>query len=348
MYLRYSLLLAALLIAAPLAQAQAPALTTPRASMHAKVMQTIGLTDITIDYHRPAVNGRPLWGGLVPYDQVWRAGANENTTFEVSTDVTINGQRLPAGRYGLHMIPTTGQWMIIFSHMADAWGSFSYDESEDALRVTAAPRPAPMTERLAYRFHNPTNGATEVALHWGELAIPFTVAANTPETLLANMEVELRGLPRFFWQGWNQIATAALQTQTRMDEGLAWVDRSIGINENGTNLGTKMGLLFALGRTDEADALEDNFFAVATENDVNAYGYLLLGAGRTDHALVVFRKNVADYPESWNPHDSLGEALAAAGQTAEAIEHYQHARDLAPPPQHARIDGILAQLRGAN
>ncbi|NNF57476.1 MAG: DUF2911 domain-containing protein [Rhodothermaceae bacterium] len=348
MYARYCLLLAALLVVVPLAHAQAPALTTPRASMHATVMQTVGLTNITIDYHRPAVNGRQLWGGLVPYDQVWRAGANENTTFEVSTDVTINGQPLPAGRYGLHMIPTTGQWTVIFSHMADAWGSFSYNESEDALRVTAAPRPAPMTERLAYRFHNPTNGATEVALHWGELAIPFTVATNTPEIVLANMEVELRSLPGFFWQGWNQAATFALQTQTRMGEALGWVDRSIGINQNGTNLGTKMGLLFALGRAGEADALEDDFFAAATENDVNAYGYLLLSAGRTDDALVVFRKNVADYPQSWNPHDSLGETLAGIGQTAEAIQHYQHARDLAPPQQHARIDGILAQLRGAN
>ena len=133
MYARLAFV-AALLLIAPLTYAQ-QALTTPQVSPHARVMQTIGLTDITIDYHRPAVNGRPLWGALVPYDQVWRAGANENTTFEVSTEVTINDRTLPAGRYGLHMIPTTGAWTVIFSSMADAWGSFSYDEREDALAV---------------------------------------------------------------------------------------------------------------------------------------------------------------------------------------------------------------------
>jgi tetratricopeptide (TPR) repeat protein len=343
-----SSLLAALLLAAPLAHAQLPLLDAPDVSPHARVTQTVGLTEVTIDYHRPAVNGRQVWGAIVPYDEVWRAGANENTTFEVSTDVTIDGQPLPAGRYGLHMIPTTGAWTVVFSEMADAWGSFSYDEAEDALRVRVTPRPADFEERLHYRFDDPTNTEAEVVLHWERLEVPFTVSVDTPEMVLAQMERELRGLPRFFWQGWNQAAAYALQTGTRMEDALGWADRSIGMNRNGTNVGTKMGLLAALGRTEEAEALEADFYAIATENDVNAYGYLLLGTGRTDEAIAVFRRNVADYPESWNVHDSLGEALAAAGQTAEAIEHYEHARSLAPEVQHARIDGILAQLRGTH
>jgi tetratricopeptide (TPR) repeat protein len=246
------------------------------------------------------------------------------------------------------MIPTTGAWTVIFSEMDAAWGSFSYDEAEDALRVSAAPRPAGFQERLEYRFDDPTSTSTEVVMHWEEVEVPFTVEVNTPEVVLASMERELRGLPRFFWQGWNQIAAYALQSETRMEDALGWVDRSIGLNRNGTNLGTKMALLAALGREDEAAALEADFYATATEADVNAYGYVLLGTGRTDDAIAVFRRNVADYPESWNVHDSLGEALAVAGQTAEAIEHYEHARGLAPEVQHARIDGILAQLRGAN
>src|SRR5690606_8977964 len=260
----------------------------------------------------------------------------------------VEGQPLPAGRYGLHMIPTTGAWTVIFSTMADAWGSFSYDEAEDALRVTVTPRPADFQERLLYRFDDPTGTSTEVVLHWENVEVPFTVTVETPEGVLANMERELRGLPRFFWQGWNQAAAYALQSETRMEDALGWVDRSIAMNRNGTNLGTKMGLLTALGRADEAAALEAEFYEVATEADVNAYGYLLLGTGRTDDAIAVFRRNVADHPESWNVHDSLGEALAAAGQTAEAITHYEHARSMAPAVQHARIDGILAQLRGTN
>ena len=185
-------------------------------------------------------------------------------------------------------------------------------------------------------------------LHWGELEVPFTVSANTPEVVLANMERELRNLPRFFWNGWNQIAGFALQTQTRMDEAVGWIDQSLAINRNGTNLGTKIALLTALGRTSEADALENEFLTIATESDVNTYGYLLLTAGRQAEAIAIFRKNVQDHPDSWNVHDSLGEALAAAGQTAEAIRHYEHARSLAPPPQLARIDGILGQLQSAN
>lgn len=335
-----------LLLAAPLAHAQ-PALTTPRASPHARVTQSVGLTEVTIDYHRPAVDGRAVWGALVPFDAVWRGGANENTTFQVSTDVEIDGQPLPAGRYGLHFLPTAGAWTVIFSTMADAWGSFSYDPAEDALRVRATPRPAAFEERLSYRFDGPSDAGAEVVLHWEELEIPFTLSVATPLVVLANMERELRGLPRFSWQGWNQAAAYSLQTGTRMEDALGWADRSIALGRNGANLGTKGALLAALGRAAEAEALQAELFAVATENDLNTYGYLLLGIGRGDDAIAVFRRNVAVHPDSWNVHDSLGEALAAAGETEEAITHYEHARGLAPQAQYARIDGILARLRGA-
>jgi hypothetical protein len=335
--------LLAVFVAAPLAHAQLPPLQAPDVSPHARVSQTVGLTEITVDYHRPAVNGRPVWGALVPYGEVWRAGANENTTFEVSSDVAVNGQPLGAGRYGLHMIPTAGTWTVIFSEMADAWGSFGYEEGEDALRVSVSPRPAPFQERLHYRFDDPTNTSTELVLHWEELEIPLTVSVNTPEVVLSRMERELRGVDQFFWQGWNQIAGYALQTNTRMEDAPGWADRSIALNRNGANLGTKMALLTALGRGDEAGALEADFYGIATEADVNAYGYVLLA-----DAIAVFRKNVEDYPESWNVHDSLGEALAASGRAEEAIEHYEHARGMAPAAQHARIDGILAGLRGAD
>src|SRR5580765_873560 len=112
-------------------------LTMPEASQKAMVMHRIGLTDITITYHSPLVKGRKVWGELVPYNEVWRAGANENTTISFSSPVTINGKPLAAGTYGLHMIPTKGDWTIACSNTRWAWGSFSYDQKEDALRVTA-------------------------------------------------------------------------------------------------------------------------------------------------------------------------------------------------------------------
>ncbi len=115
-------------------------LKLPETSPEAMVRQRVGITDITITYHRPLVAGRKVWGGLVPLGQVWRAGANENTVIEFSTPVLVEGKPLAAGRYGLHMIPTAEMWTIIFSKMADAWGSYTYSESEDALRVPVKPR----------------------------------------------------------------------------------------------------------------------------------------------------------------------------------------------------------------
>ncbi len=343
---RYLLWLAALLVApAPFAQNN---LTIPRASQHAFVMQTVGLTEISVDYHRPSVNDRPIWGALVPYDTVWRGGANENTIFEVSSDVTINGSLLPAGHYGLHFLPTIGSWTVIFSRMADAWGSFSYDETEDALRVSASPRPRAHEERLNYRFEETSNTSAEMVMAWEELEIPISIEVNTTDVVLANMLVELRGLPRFSWNGWNQIAAFALQSNVRLEDALGWVDQSMQRATNGANSLTKMGVQNALGRTAEADAMEDQFYALANENEMNAYGYQLLFGGSQQESIPVFRKNVADYPDSWNVHDSLGEALAAVGETSEAIEHFEHARSMAPQGQHARIDGVLAQLRAAD
>src|ERR1041384_2100628 len=115
--------------------AQSVTLDIPRDSQHAKIMQRVGITDITVNYHRPLVKGRKVWGGIVPYGQVWRAGANENTTIQFPDPVTVEGKSLPKGIYGLHMIPGENEWTVIFSKQADAWGSFSYNQAEDALRV---------------------------------------------------------------------------------------------------------------------------------------------------------------------------------------------------------------------
>ena len=142
--------------AATLAHAQSALLDLPRDSQHAKVMQRVGITDISINYHRPLVKGRKVWGGLVPYGQVWRAGANENTIIEFTDPVTIEGKPLAKGVYGLHMIPTESDWTVIFSKNSSAWGSFTYNQAEDALRVTVKPRSAEMEEALAYDIEGVT------------------------------------------------------------------------------------------------------------------------------------------------------------------------------------------------
>ena len=150
--------------------AQVPNLVLPKASQRATVSQTIGFTEVSVTYDRPLVNKREIWGKLVPYDSVWRAGANENTVIAFSSPVRVGGQDLPAGRYGVHMIPTAKEWTVILSKQADAWGSFSYDPKEDAARFSATPTAAPFQEALGYTFDDPGAGSVVATLRWEKLA----------------------------------------------------------------------------------------------------------------------------------------------------------------------------------
>lgn len=341
---RSGLLLGASILLAASASAQQP-VTLPEASPKASINQTIGLTDVAISYHRPAVNKRTVWGDLVPYGEVWRAGANQNTTISFSTPVTINGKPLAAGTYGLHMIPNQGDWTIAFSNVSWAWGSFSYDEKEDALRVTAKPQPADFQERLSYSFDDPTEKSVEVALRWEKVRVPFTVEVNTPEVVVASLRKELRDLPRFSWQGWNQAAAYSLRNKVNLDEAMTWADRSIRMQENFNNLRTKAGLLELKGDAAGAKALNDKAVKIATEADINAYGYQLLGAGKTDEAIAMFQKNVKDHPASWNTYDSLAEAYDRKGEKKLAAENYRKALAMTKDPdQKKRIEGTLKKF----
>jgi Protein of unknown function (DUF2911) len=158
-----------------LCHAQTVMLDLPLQSQHATVMQTIGITDITVDYHRPLVNGRQIWGKTVPYGQVWRAGANENTTITFTDPVKIEGQPLDKGTYGLHVIPDENKWTVIFSKTSTAWGSFTYKPDEDALRVTVKPQAADFHEALTYDFDSVKPDSALVTLRWEKLAVPFKV-----------------------------------------------------------------------------------------------------------------------------------------------------------------------------
>jgi hypothetical protein len=160
-----------------------------RPSLMAGVRQTLGTdTVVTIEYSRPGVKGRKIWGGLVPYGLApgnadsgnkpfpWRAGANENTTIEFNRDLLIEGKPLPAGKYGIHMIPSEKDWIIIFSKDNSAWGSFTYDPAKDALRVTVSPVRAPFQEWLVYGFDDPAGTSAIAFLHWEQLKVPFKIA----------------------------------------------------------------------------------------------------------------------------------------------------------------------------
>ncbi|MGZ8867958.1 MAG: DUF2911 domain-containing protein, partial [Thermoanaerobaculia bacterium] len=299
---RNSLLLLVALLVPTFAHAQVPGLTGPDVSPAASATQMIGLTEMTVSYHRPAVNGRKIWDGLVPYGQVWRAGADENTTVSFSTPVTVNGAKLGAGTYGLHMIPAAGAWTVIFSKEAGAWGSFSYDQTEDAARVTVTPEPAAMQERLGYSFDEPSRDSAVLAMRWEKLRIPVEVKVDVARTVLESYKAQLRGLPRFGWQGWNQAANWAAQNNIDLDDAVAWTDRSISMNRNFNNLRTKALLLEKKGNAAEAAKLRSDALEIATEAEINVYGYQLLGQQQTDEAIAIFERNVKAHPQSWNAY----------------------------------------------
>jgi hypothetical protein len=227
-------------------------LKLPDVSQAAEVKQRIALTDITVNYHRPLVNGRKIWGGLVPYGKVWRAGANENTTIEFSDAVSVEGKPLDKGLYGLHMIPNPDSCTVIFSKTNTGWGSYSYDQKDDALRVDVKPRPLAETkEALEFEFEDLKPTSTAVTLKWEKLGVPFTVSVNDADQTLQNIRAQLKGAGQFAWQALDQGAQFCLARKINLDEGLRWANASIQNEERFDNLSTKADILKALNRPDE-------------------------------------------------------------------------------------------------
>jgi hypothetical protein len=146
-----------------------------RVSPKAAVIQTVGFTEIRIDCNRPGVKGRVIWNGLVPYNKVWRTGANEATKFTFSTDVQFNGKTLKAGSYSFFAIPTNENWTLIFNKVADQWGAFEYNEAEDAMRFEVTPEDGIMQEWLAYTITKTSKNSAVVTLEWEKLKVPFSV-----------------------------------------------------------------------------------------------------------------------------------------------------------------------------
>jgi hypothetical protein len=324
--------------------AQSRDIAFPAESPRGHTSTHVGFTEVSLDYGRPAVRGRKVWGALVPWDSVWRAGANENTVIAFTTPVTVGGTTLPAGRYGLHMIPTAAAWTIILSRQANAWGSFTYQQSEDAVRVSTTPRPAEMTERLVYTLDDVTDSTVTATLRWEKLAVPLPISVNTTQVVEDSITSQLRGLPQFFAQGWNQAARWALR-HNRVEEAAAWADSAVARQANYQSLRTKALLQERRGDQAGADATLAQALAVATEADINDYGYELLGRKKTDEAITVFIKNTKDYPRSWNTYDSLGEAYAVKGDKKLAQANYRKALAMVgDEAQQRRIKAALAAL----
>ena len=249
--------------------AQFHTLAIPHASPHVTETQKLGITDITIDYRSPALKGRDVWNNrnIVPQKGKpfpWRAGANMSTTISFTTDVTVEGQLLKAGTYGIHMIPDNNNFTIMFAHNHHQWGSYYLDTDKDvSIKINVTAVTCPESEQLDYEFLNRTSNSLVIALEWGKKRIPFKVEVDLNKTVIESLRSELRGINTYHWQAWNDAANWCLRRNTNLEEALEWVNRSINGgyrgfagNKNWRNLTTKKRILEKLNRTKELQEVE--------------------------------------------------------------------------------------------
>ena len=235
--------------------------TYPRVSPKTTVTQSVGLTDVTVTYSRPAVKGRQIWGQLVPHGEVWRTGANEATLFKVSDDVTINGQKLAAGSYSLHTVPGPNEWTIIFNRTADQWGSYEYKQDQDALRVTAKPQSLQSpVELLTIGFPDVQLNSATATIEWDKVRVPFTIGVDTEKKTLAAIKSELA--KQEDWRIPYQAANFAFNNGMEWSESQQWIDRSVGIKKTAQNLGLKARMLSKAGKSQEAIRTAEEAIAV--------------------------------------------------------------------------------------
>jgi hypothetical protein len=339
------------------AGAQVPGLTTPPSGNNQKatVTQGIGPVRVSIDYSSPAVHGPDgkdrrgqIWGKLVPYGLTdlgfglgkpapWRAGANENTVFTASSDVSIEGHRLAAGRYGLHMIAGPEEWTLVFSKDSNAWGSFFYNPANDVLRVTVKPHPHEYREYLTYEFpvRKPAEAVAE--LQWEELAVPWTIKVeNINDLYISKMQENLSNVPGFGWRGWVAASQFCVANNTHLEQALEWAEIAVSkqfIGEaNFTTLTNKAIVLDKLGRKDEAEKTMQMAIhhRSASPLDLHQYGRKLISEKKEKQALEIFQLNYQVNGDTWPTHVGLARGYAATGDAKQALEHAKKALTQAP------------------
>src|SRR5881275_3485907 len=341
----FVLCLAVLAVAAPVfAQND---LNLPDVSQAAEVKQRIALTDITLNYHRPLVNGRKIWGGLVPYGKVWRAGANENTTIEFSDPVSVEGKPLAKGTYGLHMIPNQDSCTVIFSKTNTGWGSYSYDQKDDALRMDVKPRPLTETkEALEFDFEDLKPNSTAVTLKWEKLGIPFTVSVNDAEQTLQNIRAQMKGAGQFAWQAPDQAAQFCLTKKINLDEALRWADASIQNEERFENLSTKADILKALNRPDEAKTTWNQALEKAGAQQLYTYGRQLQNQKKGGEAMEIFKEVAKRFPNRVFGYLAQARLKSTAGDFSGALSDAKQAQAAAPSEgQKQAIQGLIDRLQ---
>ncbi len=341
-------------------------LTTPPNGENKKatVGERIGLTDVTIHYDRPGVKGREgkIWGTLVPYgftDQgfgtskaaPWRAGANENTTIEFSTDVKVEGKALPAGKYGFFIAVGKEESTLIFSKNSTSWGSFFYDDKEDALRVTVKQKTNEQSvEWLKFEFLNETKTGAVIALAWEKWIFPFTVETDLNKQQAIIFSNELKNATGFDWKPWAQAAEWSADNNYDLQQGLQWADYAISgqyIGEkNFRTLSDKARILNMMGKTAEADALMKEAIPYGNMNDIRLYALELMKEKKAKEAAALFRANYKKYPNQFTTNMGMARAFSSEANYKEALKYANKALAQAGDANTKKmVEGIIAELK---
>jgi len=319
------------------------------------VIQQIGPVSVTVSYSSPHVKSPQgedrrgkIWGKLVPYGLTdlgfgtckecpWRAGANENTTFATTHDIVVEGQKLAAGTYGLHMIADPSEWTVIFSKNHTSWGSFTYDPAEDALRVKVKPEKSEFREVLTYDFTERRNDKATLTMKWDELAVPVSISVpNANDLYIAQIKNELRNDTGFTWQNWSAAAQFALDHKYNA-EALRWAEFAAhgkgGIGqENFTTLMQLADATEANGKAADAKPLREKALNLpgTTAIEIHLYGRQLLGRKQQDEAMKVFVLNAKRFPNQWPVNVGLARGYSAAGRYDDALKYAKLALAQAP------------------
>lgn len=344
-------------------------------NQQSKVMQGIGPVQISIEYSSPDVHGPNgedrkghIWGELVHYGYIdqgfgtakaapWRAGANENTVITFSHDVKIEGRDLKAGSYGLFLgLEKDGPSTWIFSTNNSSWGSYFYNQKEDALRVNTTLQDASYTENLTYGFEDRKPNSTVAYLQWENKRIPFKIEVPAiNELYISKMRDELRSSPGFDYRNWTAAAQFCIANKINLDEALTWADAAMDPNIGGVEdfntLSTKAGVLMALGRDADAEPVMDKAIKIPNTpvGAIHQYGRTLLNAGKKEKAMEVFQFNAKQHPEDkFTPNVGLARGYTGMGDKKNAIKHWELAIKNLPENRKSELafyEGELNKLK---
>lgn len=314
-----------------------------------KAGQRLGVTDVEVNWNAPAVRGRQgqIWGTEVAHYgfkilgfgsngfSPWRAGANECTTLSFSTEVTINGKKLPAGKYAFFIALGADSSTLIFNKNVNAWGSYFYDPAMDVLRVsTRQAKDQPFNERLDFVFQEVSPDQMELSLQWENWKIPMIIGVDLQKTNLASIQSQMSGAIGFDPASLEAAAKWCLTHETNYEQALNWIETAVspalGGIEKFEAIAIKAGLLEKLGRVREADILIEDGLSSAKTVEVHNYGRQLLAQKKTDKALEIFEYNYKKNQGAWPTHVGMMRGLSAAGRLSEALEHAKAALKQAP------------------